>query len=66
MIDEAVTGTIFYRLVISPDPLKEDGLKDLDLRELTVRTIMHLEERTGTRIPTMTTRPTGMSMSWRL
>ena len=32
MIDEAGRGTLFYRLVISPDPNSEDSLRDLNLR----------------------------------
>jgi hypothetical protein len=51
MIDEAIKGTYFYRLVISPDPLKEDGPRDMDLKELTVQTIANLEERLKTGIP---------------
>jgi hypothetical protein len=43
MIDEAPAGTHFYRLTLDPDPTTEDGKKDLDLRELTERTIQSLE-----------------------
>jgi hypothetical protein len=44
MIDEAPAGTHFYRMTLDPDPNTEDVKKDLDLRELTVRTINTLEE----------------------
>ena len=47
MIDEAKKGDMFYRLVLSPDPKEEDRPKDLDMRELTERTIRTLEERAG-------------------
>src|SRR5919106_6199354 len=45
MIDEAEKGTVFFRLVISPDPAKEDAEKDLRLSEITAQTMRHLEER---------------------
>ena len=44
MIDEAPPGTHFYRFTLDPDPNTEDVKKDLDLRELTARTITTLEE----------------------
>jgi hypothetical protein len=44
MIDEAPAGTHFYRITLDPDPKTEDVKKDLDLRELTVRTIQTLSE----------------------
>jgi hypothetical protein len=50
MIDEADKGTLFYRLVISPDPKTEDSLKDLNLSELTIQTIAELETRLKTTI----------------
>jgi hypothetical protein len=43
MIDEAPPGTHFYRMSINPDPAKEDHRRDLDLREVTERTILTLE-----------------------
>jgi hypothetical protein len=45
MIDEAGKGTVFFRIVISPDPAKEDTEKDLLLTEITVQTMQTLEER---------------------
>ncbi len=44
MIDEAPPGTHFYRMSINPDPAKEDQRRDLDLRAVTERTILALEE----------------------
>lgn len=50
MIDEASKDTLFYRLVISPDPNKEDSLRDLNLAELTKQTMAELENRLKTHI----------------
>ena len=48
MIDEAPKkGTYFYRMIISPDPRREDRYKDLSLRNLTIATMLTLEERYG-------------------
>src|SRR3954447_16886381 len=35
LIDAAEKGTNFFRLVISPDPRREDSGRDLNLREVT-------------------------------
>ena len=45
MIDQAANGSYFFRLVISPDPKREDSDKNLSLRELTEKTIASLEDR---------------------
>lgn len=45
MIDEAAKGSVFFRFVISPDPIKEDTEKDLFLREITEKTMQSLENR---------------------
>jgi len=45
MIDQAAKGSYFFRLVISPDPKREDRDKNLALRELTEKTIASLEDR---------------------
>jgi hypothetical protein len=50
MIDEAQKGTLFYRFVLSPDPKREDRYKDLDLSEITIHTMLALEERVGKQI----------------
>ena len=40
MIDDAPTkGRYYYRMVISPDPRREDRYKDLDLRNLIIATM---------------------------
>src|SRR6266566_6938342 len=45
IIDQAAKGSYFFRLVISPDPKREDSDKNLSLREITERTIQSLEDR---------------------
>ncbi len=45
MIDQADKTSYFFRLVISPDPQREDSDKNLSLREVTERTIQSLEDR---------------------
>ena len=45
MIDQADTSSYFFRLVISPDPKREDSDKNLALRELTEKTVQCLEDR---------------------
>lgn len=45
MIDEAQTGSTFFRFVISPDPLKEDTHRDIYLRDITEQTMLGLEDR---------------------
>ncbi len=45
MIDQADKTSYFFRLVISPDPQREDSDKNLSLRELTEKTIASLEDR---------------------
>src|SRR5512132_313018 len=55
MIDEAKKGANFFRIVISPDPEKEDGLKDLYLWQITEETILTLEERLKKQVPFIAT-----------
>jgi hypothetical protein len=51
MIDAAPQkGRYYYRIIVSPDPRREDRYKDLDLRSLTIATMLKLEERVGTPI----------------
>lgn len=45
MIDEAQKGSVFFRFILSPDPTLEDTEKDLNLWEITDKTILSLEER---------------------
>src|SRR2546425_1187295 len=48
LIDEAPKGRYFYRIVINPDPKKEDSQRDLPLRELIAATMQALEARRDT------------------
>jgi hypothetical protein len=50
MIDEAGQGSVFYRLVISPDPRTEDRERDLHLMEIIEKTMLYLEDRFQTQI----------------
>src|SRR5919106_143980 len=51
LIDAAGKGTVFFRIAISPDPVTEDRDKDLHLQELTIQTMLALEERLGREVP---------------
>src|SRR5215207_2320698 len=51
MIDEAGQGSLFYRLVISPDPRTEDAERDLHLREIIETTMLYLEDRFQKAVP---------------
>jgi len=44
-IDAAPKGTYFYRMIINPDPKREDTRRDLYLQGITKQTIIRLEER---------------------
>jgi hypothetical protein len=47
-IDEAPRkGRYYYRFVLASDPAREDTYKDLHLRDLTIATMLRLEERLG-------------------
>ena len=45
MIDDAEQGSLFFRIILSPDPKQEDTSKDLFLREITEHTMQSLEAR---------------------
>jgi predicted Zn-ribbon and HTH transcriptional regulator len=47
MIDSAKRGTAFFKIMISPDPMKEDTHKDLDLHHITRQTIKRIEKQLG-------------------
>src|SRR5919197_494079 len=47
MIDRARRGSVFFKIMISPDPEKEDTYKDLDLQYITSRTIKKIEKQLG-------------------
>jgi hypothetical protein len=51
MIDEAQKGSVFFRIVISPDGKQEDTRKDLYLWQITEQTMLTLEERFNTHVP---------------
>ena len=42
-IDDAPKGTHFYTIIINPDPEKEDRHKDLDMRQITITTMLSIE-----------------------
>ncbi len=47
MIDSAKRGTAFFKIMISPDPRREDTYKDLDLQHVTRQTIKRIEKQLG-------------------
>jgi hypothetical protein len=49
-VDDAPKGRYFYRIVINPDPQKEDTHQDLPLRELISATMQTLQEMRDTPI----------------
>src|SRR5512144_788689 len=51
MIDEAKKGSVFFRIVISPDTKQEDTRKDLYLWQITEQTMLTLEERLKIHVP---------------
>jgi hypothetical protein len=51
MIDAAEKGSVFFRIVISPDPQTEDTYKDLFLHEITAQTMLRLAERLTKDVP---------------
>src|SRR5512132_1842498 len=51
MIDEAKKGSVFFRIVISPDKQTEDTRADLYLWQLTEQTMLTLEERLELHVP---------------
>jgi hypothetical protein len=51
MIDEAKKGSVFFRIIISPDKEKEDTRSDLYLWQITEQTMLTLEDRLHTHVP---------------
>ena len=47
-IDEAPKGTVFFRIVVSPDPEQEDRHRDLDMRQIAQMTMQTIEARVRT------------------
>jgi hypothetical protein len=50
-INDAPTGTYFYRLKLSPDPAREDTNRDLNMQTLTRSVMQRLEKRLNTALP---------------
>src|SRR4029450_11573082 len=49
--EEGRRGRYFYRLKLSPDPVKEDAKRDLNMQKLTRQMMQSLEKRLKTAIP---------------
>jgi hypothetical protein len=49
MVNQAAEGSTFFRIKISPDPVKEDVSDDLLLQEITAKTL-DIAEKTGKQI----------------
>jgi len=49
--EEGSKGRYFYRLKLSPDPVKEDTKRDLNMQKLTRQMMTRLEKRLKTTIP---------------
>jgi hypothetical protein len=47
-IDEAPKGTVFFRIVVSPDPENEDHQRDLDMRAIAQIAMQTIEARVRT------------------
>lgn len=50
-ITDAPEGTYFYRLKLSPDPMREDVKRDLNMQKLTRAMMKRLEKRLKTGLP---------------
>lgn len=55
LIDTAKTGSLFFRIVISPDPKQEDTGRDLYMPQIIEQTMLSLEERVGCLVPWLAT-----------
>jgi hypothetical protein len=51
MIDDAEKGSVFFRIVISPDPEREDTYKDLSLAEITSQTMRQMKDQLTKAVP---------------
>jgi hypothetical protein len=47
LIDEATRGRVFFKVIVSPDPKREDRFQDLDLQHMTRKTILELQQQLG-------------------
>ena len=55
MIDAAKRGAVFHKFVINFHPVKEDTRKDLNLWELTRKTLEHIKTQFGNSVPFVAT-----------
>jgi hypothetical protein len=55
MIDAAKRGAVFHKFVINFHPVKEDTRKDLNLWELTRKTLEHIKTQFGDSVPFVAT-----------
>src|ERR671914_922647 len=55
MIDAVRRGAVFHKFVINCHPLKEDTRKDLNLWELTRKTLEHIKTQLGDDVPFVAT-----------
>jgi hypothetical protein len=55
MIDSAKRGAVFHKFVINFHPLKEDTRKDLNLWEVTRKTLEHIKTKFGDSVPFVAT-----------
>jgi hypothetical protein len=51
MIDAAERGSVFFRIIINPDPKTENTHKDLSLKAITAQTMHTLAELVGREVP---------------
>jgi hypothetical protein len=54
-IDKAPPGAVFHKFVINFHPVKEDTRKDLNLWELTTKTLEHIKTQFGDSVPFVAT-----------
>jgi len=50
LIDNAEPGSVFWRMKISPDAVKEDTYRDVSMQEITERMINTLQEKLGKQV----------------
>ena len=55
MIDTAKRGAVFHKFVINFHPVKEDTRKDLNLWEITLKTLEHIKTKFGDSVPFVAT-----------
>jgi hypothetical protein len=55
LIEAAPRGTVFFKLILSPDPQREDSRKDLDLWALTCQTLRQVQTVLSHHVPFVAT-----------